>query len=202
MSWGPDHKGMQSSEGVRVGETGTEGVCWGPEDTAHPRNQGGGEEESHRDWRKRPGPRLRARGFLRCAQVKGFGSSMWSRAPAHSDHWEERAQAEALGGSGTRTELFALLHLPPRVVGTHVHAPPSCLPEILFYIAEPRSRLSQKLCRPLHTEVGEAGGLWNSREPWRARGKQVTGSTVTWRGRKVHGVRRQGVWLYPNKEQV
>lgn len=126
---------------------------------------------------------------------------MWSRVPVHSDHWEEGARAEALGGSGTTsTELCALLHLPPWV-GTHVsmHLHPVSQTETLFYNSEPRSRLSHEAVRPLHTEVG---GPRSSGEPWRARGKQVTGTTVTWRGRKVHGVRRQGVWLYHNKEQV
>lgn len=39
-------RGCRAVKGVRVGETGTEGVCWGPEDTAHPRNQGAGKEEA------------------------------------------------------------------------------------------------------------------------------------------------------------
>lgn len=99
---------------------------------------------------------------------------MWSRVPVHSDHWEEGAHAEALGGSRmTSTELCALLHLPPRV-GTRgsMHLHPISQTETLFYNSEPRSRLSQKAVRPLHTEVG---GPRSSGEPGRARGKQVMG---------------------------
>lgn len=118
-----------------------------------------------------------------------------------TDHWEEGAHAEALGGSGTTsTELFALLHLPPWV-GTHVsmHLHPVPQTETLFYNSEPGSRLSQKAVRASAHRGGGTAELGGALESKREAGD---GSTVTWRGRKVHGVRRQGVRLYHNKEQV
>lgn len=94
MSKGPDYLGVQSSEGVG-GRQRQKGVCWETESAAQPRSREEGGR--HQGQRIRPGPRLRARGFLRGAQVKRLGSKIWSHGRVHSDpRGETGAQDETL----------------------------------------------------------------------------------------------------------
>nr|KAF6316200.1 hypothetical protein mPipKuh1_008711 [Pipistrellus kuhlii] len=116
-----------------------------------------------------------------------------------------RAQAEALGGPGTRTKLFALLHLPPRVGGNTCPCASILSPKQRHCSTtqSPGPGSARKLCRPLHRggRAGEGekvrregtgeleGALENKREAGDWIHSDLEGAG------KVHGVRRQGVWL-------
>lgn len=114
-----------------------------------------------------------------------------SHVLALSDHRDIKEPKQRLCSRKTRTELSALSHLPLR--WEHVRRALSpCLKQRdsgrCSKTQSPVPGSARNLCRLLFTDAGTHGKLRGGR---RAKGKLVTESTVTWRGHKGHGVKRQ-----------